>query len=319
MGREGKVAVAVAAGANGGGPGLEVGPGSTEEPVAGAPPVSSAQTSGVLWGRLAVGLVTIVGVYLPIMPEIVHEWATFPSLSHGFAVPFIAAYLVWIRRLEIEQTPECPSWWGLPLTAFGLALYVAGGLGGEPFLARVTLPLTLLGAVILVCGRAVARPMAAGIAYLIFMIPLPWVTVADLTDRMRLFDATVTAGILPWVGVPVFQEGYLLHLPNMTLEVADVCSSIPAIASFLALAAAYGYVNRRPPLALAILVLAAVPFGVISNIIRILTTAAGVYYIGPIAIHNVVHTWNGLTVFLLTLVLLMALDAVLRRLWRKAA
>ena len=270
----------------------------------------------LIWPQLLVATLAILVTYAPLFPELIHEWATFPNLSHGFAVPFIAGYLIWTRRREIAGTAEGPSWRGLPLLFIGLAVYVAGMLGGEPFLARLSLPVALFGGVALVGGWAVVRHMGAGIAYLFFMIPLPYVTLADLTDRMRMFDATVTAGVLPWLGVPVFQDGYLLHLANMTLEVADVCSSIPAIASFLALAAAYGYVNRRPPAAQAILILSAVPFGILSNIVRIVATAAGVYYIGPIAIQNTVHLWNGLTVFLMTLVLLMALDAGLRRVWR---
>ncbi len=271
----------------------------------------------LMWGRVAIALMSLGLLYLPIMPNLVHEWATFPSLSHGFAVPLIAAYLVWTRRQEIASATGAPSWLWLPLVAAGLMLYVAGTRGGEPFLARVSLPVTLLGGIALVNGWPVAREMVAGIAYLFFMIPLPYVTLKNLTDQMRLFDATVTAGILPWLGVPVFREGYLLHLPNMTLEVADVCSSIPAIASFLALAAAYAYVNRRRPAVQAILILSAAPFGILSNIIRIATTAAGVYFIGPIAINNVVHMWNGTTVFLMTLGFLIALDAALRRLWRE--
>ncbi len=275
--------------------------------------------SSLVWPRLLVVTLAILAVYAPLFPDLIQEWATFPNLSHGFAVPFIAGYLVWTRRREIAEAAESPSWLGLLPAAGGLAFYITGMLGGEPFVARVSLPVTLLGGAVLVSGWTVVRHMLAGIAYLFFMIPLPYVTLADLTDRVRMFDATVTAGVLPWLGVPVFQDGYLLHLANMTLEVADVCSSIPAIASFLALAAAYGYVNRRPPAALAILILSAVPLGIFSNIVRIIVTAAGVYYIGPIAIENTIHLWNGLTVFLMTLVLLMALDAGLRRIWQEVS
>jgi len=288
---------------------------SIEAQAEGSTSVMTALTRPV-WPRTAMGALALLAAYAPLFPGLVHEWATFPSLSHGFAVPLIAGYLVWIRRREIAGVSSTSTWWGLPLVVAGLVLYVAGVRGGEPFLARVSFPLTLLGGAVLLNGWGVTRQMVAGIAYLFFMIPLPYVTLKNLTDQMRLFDATVTAGILPWLGVPVFREGYFLHLPNMTLEVADVCSSIPAIASFLALAAAYGYVNRRQPAVQGMLILSAVPFGILSNIIRINTTAAGVYFIGPIAINNVVHMWNGTTVFLMTLCFLIALGAALRRLWR---
>jgi exosortase len=269
----------------------------------------------MVWPRLAIGILGVVGLYMPAFPSMVLEWATFPNLSHGFAVPVIAVYLVWTRRGEIAKAGSNPSWLGIPLVAAGLTAYIAGSLGNESFLARVSLPLTLLGSVTLISGWQVGREMAAGIGYLFFMVPAPYVMLKGLTDRVRLFDAAAAAWALPWLGVPVLQDGYFLHLPNITLEVADVCSSIPAIVSFLALAAALAYVNRRPPRAQAILILSAVPFGLLSNMIRIILTAVSTYIFGRIALDNVIHMSNGTTVFLMTLGLLLGLDAALLRLW----
>lgn len=146
------------------------------------------------------------------------------------------------------------------------------------------------------------------------MIPLPYVTLRSLTEGARLLDATTTASVLPWLGVPVSQEGFLLHLPNLTLEVADDCSSIPVIAALLALGAAYGVMRRRSRASCLMLLVAAIPLGIASNIVRITVTAIAAYWFGAIALDNVVHMWNGTTVFLLTLGGLSALDAGLRRL-----
>jgi exosortase len=265
--------------------------------------------------RLVIGAVGILAIYVPIFPRLIKEWAAFPNLSHGFAIPLIAGYLMWIRRGEIVRTVATPSWLGLPLVAVGLGLHTAGSLGNEPFLVRISLPVTLLGGVVLVSGWRIAGKLAPGIAYLLFMIPPPYVVLKEVTDRVRLFDATVTAMALPYFGVPVLQEGYLLHLPNITLEVAEECSSIPAMAALLALAVALGYVNRRSGRIQVVLILSAMPIGILSNIIRIISTAIGTYFLGRIALDNVIHMWNGTTVFLMTLGLLLALDAMLLRLW----
>lgn len=275
---------------------------------------SQAKTATTDRLRLAVGVVAIVAVYGPTFPSLVSDWATFPSLSHGFAVPLIAAWLVWARRHEIAQLAFRPAWGGLALVAGGLALYTAATWAAEPFLARLSLPFTLLGTTLYLGGVGVAGELLPGIGYLFFMIPPPYLVLKPLTDQSRLMDATVTAAILPWLGVPVYQQGFFLHLPNTTLEVADVCSSIPATVALLALGAAYGYLNRRPRAIRIILLLSAIPLGIASNIFRILTTAAGAYYLGPIALHNVIHMWNGTTVFLLTFGALALLDAGLHRL-----
>ena len=188
--------------------------------------------------------------------------------------------------------------------------------GGEVFLARMSLPVTLFGAVIFLSGPVIAKHLLVGIAYLLFMMPLPYVTQQSLTDSMRLVDASASAMVLPWLGVPVFQEGYWLHLPRITLEVADVCSSIPAISALVATGAAYGFVTVRPMPVRVLLVIAAVPLGILSNMVRIILTAAGAYYVGPIVLHSVLHLWSGTTVFIMTLGALVLLDSVLVRAWR---
>jgi len=268
--------------------------------------------------RLALAAAVILGVYAPVFPSLISEWASFPSLSHGFAIPLIAGWLIWTRRHEIERLPFTPSWSGVTVLAGGLALYIVGTWAAEPFLARISLPLTLLGAALFLAGRAIAGEVLPGIGYLLFMIPPPYLIMKPLTDQARLMDAAATAAVLPFVGVPVYRQGFVLHLPNTTLVVADVCSSIPASVALLALGAAYGYLNRRPRAIRLALILCAIPFGIASNIFRIVTTAAGAYYLGPIALDNVIHMWNGATVFMLTFGALALLDAVLRRVYRQA-
>jgi exosortase len=109
----------------------------------------------------------------------------------------------------------------------------------------------------------------------------------------------------------------MLQLPNMTLEVADECSSVPAIAALLALGAAYAQLQARPTWIRAVLTLAAAPLGLLSNIIRLILTALSAYYLGPIALNNVIHKFNGTSVFLATVVLLVVLDTFLIRLCKR--
>ena len=86
-----------------------------------------------------------LALYAPLVPGLVHEWAEFPNLSHGFAIPFIAAYLVWSRRDQLRAAPIEPSAWGLAALLPGLAALVVGVLGDESFLAPAT-KRTLAGA-----------------------------------------------------------------------------------------------------------------------------------------------------------------------------
>jgi len=276
---------------------------------AGARPVNGR----LAWLALGVTVLGVLVLYAPLVAGMAAEWSEFPSLSHGFAVPVISAYLLWRRRHFLAQAPIEGSILGLPLIVFALAMLVVGSLGGEPFVARLSLPLVLFGAVLFLMGGQVTRQSWVAIAYLAFMVPLPYLTLRALTYQSRLFDAGITAQALGWLGVPVLRDGVMLHLPNMTLEVADDCSSVPAIAALLALGAAYSQMQSRPTWIRVLLTISAAPLGLLSNIIRLILTSISVYYFGAIALNNVIHKFNGTSVFLATVLLLVLLDTLLVR------
>jgi exosortase len=275
--------------------------------------VARPVNSRLAWLALGVTVLGALVLYAPLVAGMAAEWSEFPSLSHGFAVPVISAYLLWRRRHFLAQAPVEGSILGLPLIVFALAMLVIGSLGGEPFVARLSLPLVLFGAVWFLMGGPVTRQAWVAIAYLTFMIPLPYLTLRALTYQSRLFDAGITAQALGWLGVPVLRDGVMLHLPNMTLEVADDCSSVPAIAALLALGAAYAQMQPRPTWIRVLLTISAAPLGLLSNIIRLILTSISAYYFGPIALNNVIHKFNGTSVFLATVLLLVLLDMLLVR------
>jgi exosortase len=275
--------------------------------------------SSLPWLALAVAGTAALALYAPVIAGMAAEWSEFPSLSHGFAVPLLSAYLLWTRRHLLAEAPIEGSLWGLPLIVLAVAMLVIGSLGGEPFIARVSLPLALLGTVLFLMGTSVTRHAWAAIAYLVFMIPLPYLTLRALTYKSRVFDAGVSATVIGWLGVPVLLDGVMLQLPNMKLEVADDCSSVPAIAALLALGAAYAQMQARPTWVRVALTLAAAPLGLLSNLVRLILTGLGAYYLGPIALNNALHKFNGTTVFLATVVLLVVFDAMLARIWKRSS
>jgi exosortase len=265
------------------------------------------------WAWFLPPWIAALALYAPLVPGLVSEWSEFPSLSHGFAIPFIAGYLIWARRDEIRARALAPSAWGFPVLAAGLLVFAVGMRASEPFVARVSLPVILLGLSLVLAGFAITRYTWPGIAYLVFMIPLPWGTVKQVTYRSRLFDADASAMFLRWMGVPVYHDGVMLHLPNVNLEVADACSSIPAIAALLSLGVAYAVVARRPTWLRITLILSTLPLAIGANIIRITSVAAAAYWIGLWTLHTSYHMFNGTVNFLFTFLMLMALDWALGR------
>jgi exosortase len=291
-------------------------------PVTAGPAASRAVTApAALPAALWIGVpgAAALALYAPLVPRLVREWIDFPNLSHGFLIPFVAALLVWARRDRLRAVAIRPSLLGLPLLVAGLGALVIGIAGEESFVARLSLPVTALGLVLFLAGTGAARVLWLPIAYLALMIPPPWSTLKLITYRARLLDASAAATALDFLGVPVHRDGVFLRLPTVILEVTDECSSIPAIAAMLALGVAYAALARRPPWVRLALVAAIVPLAIAANIVRITSVAWAAHAIGRWTLATAFHMFNGTVNFLVTLLLLVALDTVLARASRERA
>ena len=113
-------------------------------------------------------------VYAPVFPGMFRVWMDDPNYSHGFLVPPIAAWFAWKSWPELRERPVEPSAAGFLLILAGMAL-LAGGLAiAELYTSRVSFIVILAGLVQVFFGTAGLRVLALPIAFLFFMVPLPY-------------------------------------------------------------------------------------------------------------------------------------------------
>ena len=262
-----------------------------------------------------VALITAVYVLLfwPIIPGLIADWSEHPSLSYGFFVPFISAYLLWQQKTELKGIPLAPSSWGLFLLIAAVVLFLAGQLAADTFIMRIAMLLMLVGLVQLLLGNNYLKAFAFPLFYLALMIPPPYALVKQIVNFLMFLDATLTEKMLQLFGIPVYLEMNFLHLPNITLEVADVCSGIASIAALFVLGVIYAYLLPIPTLLKILLAAGTVPLAVLANLVRIIVTVALTYYWGPAVLGYFFHTFQGTLNFFACVLLLIVLGEALRR------
>jgi len=119
-----------------------------------------------LWVTLLLAL-----IYWRVVRQMAGDWIIDDDMGHGFFVPAVALYIVWLKRNELVAC--VPNWWGLVLIAWAaLQLYVAT-LGVELYLARTSLILAIAGSVLLLAGTENFKRLLFPITLLFFMVPLP--------------------------------------------------------------------------------------------------------------------------------------------------
>jgi exosortase len=260
---------------------------------------------------LLFALLFLAGLYRGVVPDMVHQWYEDANYSHGFVVPLIAAYFVYDRRRELLETAVEPWWPGFALFCCGLLQLVLGWLGTEFFTMRSSLVVTLAGMTLFFFGKRLFRLMLLPLAYLMFMVPLPYIVYDSVAFPLKLFVTKASIAFLQFAGVVVMREGNIIMLPTTTLEVADACSGVRSLISLLALAVAYSFYIRLTTSKRCLLILAAIPIAVCANAVRVIGTGFLAQYWGARAAEGFFHEFAGMAVFVVAIALLVSLGALL--------
>jgi len=269
----------------------------------------NARTSWALLAVLGAG----AWLYFGVLSGLVNDWARDDNYSHGFLIVPLAGYFAWERRGALRAAGARPSTIGLLVVLGSLAMLVAGILGAEFFLSRLSIIGTLLGTVLFLYGWEHLRVLAFPLAFLLLMIPIPAIIFNQIAFPLQLFASRFGVGVMELVNVPVLREGNVIVLANTTLEVAEACSGIRSLISLLTLGIVYGYFSDSRWWVRAVIAASTIPVAIVANGLRVAGTGILAHHYGPEAALGFFHTFSGWLVFLAAFGILFLVVSGLRR------
>jgi exosortase C (VPDSG-CTERM-specific) len=240
--------------------------------------------------------------------------------SHILLVPFISAYLLYIKRERLSAAYRSSIAGTVMLGGIGIVALAArigwrGNLSVNDGLALIALAFVsfVAGGGFLFLGSKWMAAKAFPVAFLIFMIPLPDAAVNWLERASMLASADAAALYFDIAGIPMVRQGTVFELPRIVLRVGQECSGIHSswvlfIASLLA-----SHLFLRTRWRRILLVAFVVPLGILRNGFRILVIGLLCVYVGPHMIESPIHRQGGPLFFALSLVPLFLLVWWLRR------
>jgi exosortase len=264
------------------------------------------------WVPVAVIVGLLVALYLRVAIKLVVDWYNIADYSHGFLVPFFSLFLLWDKRKLIAATPIRQSWAGLPLVAMGLVILIFGIYGVDLFTSRISFVILLAGLIWTFFGSAMLRQLQFPVLVLLLAIPFPAIVFNQITFPLQLLASRLASMILPLLGVPVLQEGNVIQLPVMKLEVAEACSGIRSLMSLFTLAVFYGYFLEKTTGRRVLLALASIPIAVAANVARIVGTGLCVQYWDPNKALGFFHEFSGWVMFLVSLACLYLVHRIMQ-------
>jgi len=221
--------------------------------------------------------IVLVWSYWTAFEATAHEWARNPVYSHGFLVPVFSLVLIGHRWRRLEALTLDPDWRGgcaLLILAAGLRLTSAYYF--VPWLDYVSLLPCLGGLILLLAGRSILAVSWPAIAFLMFMVPLPYRVETGFRQPLQRLATQGSTYALQTLGCPAFAEGNLIVLKDKTMGVAEACSGLSMMLVFFALSTAVAMMIQRPFREKILIIASAVPIAVLANVGRI--TLTGILY-----------------------------------------
>jgi exosortase len=250
-------------------------------------------------------------LYYQVIASLVSNWWDNDNYSHGFLIVPIALYFAWERRAALKKAEKAPSLLGLAVVAISLAMLIAGTLGSELFLPRVSMLGILAGAILFLFGWNHLKILILPIAFLLLMIPIPAIIFNQIVFPLQLLASRFGESAILICQIPVLREGNVIHLANTSLEVAEACSGIRSLITLLTMGIMYGYLLESRLWARILLTAATIPIAIIANGIRVAGTGVAAHFYGAEAAEGFAHTFSGWIIFVVALIMLFILHRVI--------
>jgi len=260
---------------------------------------------------LACIMAGFLGLYFPFLKTMAATWSDNPNYSHGYLIPIISIYLIYSLKNRIMAVEPSSSIWGLILIILALLQLIIAKIGMEYFLQRTSIIVLMYGISLYFYGSKITKLTAIPILYLIFMVPLPAIIWNQIALPLQLLSSYLTENVIRIVGLPIFREGNILHLPQITLEVVDACSGIRSLTTMMALSLPFAFFLKLGMVRKVALFLSAVPIAIFANIVRLTATAFLSELYGKQFAEGFLHEFSGMVTFVMGLGLLFIMKILL--------
>lgn len=267
-------------------------------------------------------LAVAAGVAALLVPTVVTLGQTHWSTDNGAHGPLIlvsALWLFWRERASIAWQPgSIGSAWLLLLAPLLFAYFGGRSLdmvGTES--AALYLILLLLG--FFYWGPATMRRLWFACLYAGFLVKPPEGLIAELTSPLKVWLSGVAVDLLHLAGYPVGKSGVLIQIAQYELLVKQACAGLGSLVTLLAMGLLYVHLTRPEGLRhKAILIASIIPIAILANLLRIIILVLLTYHGGDAVAQGFAHDLAGVMTFALSMIGMLAVDALLQRRRRPA-
>ena len=240
--------------------------------------------------------------------------------THILLILPLSVALIYLRRHALQPVFERSLRAGAALLIASLLIAGLGKWGPDGLPNDVRLALSMfglvtwwIGSVVFCFGTRCFRSLLFPLCFLFLLVPIPVLVVNGIIEFLQQ-QSTIAARIMfSSAGVPVTQDGIMLSIPGLDIEVAHECSSIRSSLMLVVTTMVLADLLLRSSWRKALLIAVAVPLSIAKNGFRIFTIAELGTRVDPGFLDGRLHHRGGIVFFGLSVVVVSALLWILRR------
>jgi exosortase len=246
--------------------------------------------------------------------------------SHIWLVPFVASFMVYVRRLRVRHCRPVGTTLGALVALGGWLVSLWGFYHGVQSLWHGGAVLVVLGCVLSVLGKHALFRFFPAVAVLVFLVPVPGRIRQQVAIPLQGWTAQVSEVVLETFGVPIERSGSLLSVRQGTthhaasgappgkvvdINIVEACNGLRMVWPLILMSYAFSFgLPLRNWVRLTILL--ASPLAAIGcNVVRILPTI-WLYGNASERVAAAFHDYSGWPMLPISFLLLMGIIKLLR-------
>jgi exosortase len=266
----------------------------------------SSQFSAPAKFKTVLIIILAIVLFAPVIWSLLNTWSNSDDYSHGFFVIPIALFMAWRKRNQFISVKICASWQWFPILVFASLFYVVAVVTNFHTLSHLTMLLMIISLFMFLTGWRYTWILILPILFLIFMFPIPSSYYILITNPLKLMITDISAWIIALFNIPVFQDGNLLFFADTQLEVAEACSGIRSLYTYIMLSCVIAIGCKKLGSKI-IMIISTIPLAIIVNIIRVAGTGVLGNYYGPKVAQGFFHEFTGFVLFIIGFIVLIIL------------
>jgi exosortase len=237
--------------------------------------------------------------------------------THVLLIVPISMALIFTERIRLKEALEPCTGLGTGLLA--IAIITAGYSrwlvvsDSQLSVGMLAMVLWWIGSFVFCFGGRAARLFLFPLGFLFWMVPIP----APLLNKIIAFwqqGSALSASVLfSAFGIPVTQDGIVISIPGLTLEVAQECSSVRSSLMLIVTSMVLAHLFLRSFWRKTAVVVVAIPLSIAKNGLRIFAIAMLGTRVDSGFLHGDFHRHGGIVFFLAALLVVLLLLWLLNR------